>query len=88
MRGKLSRLEAFVNQLRDGQSSQSDVSHLTARVDEARGTRGDQTESNLVPLTGKLNLSENATRYVGGAHWEAIIDDVSLVANMTCSYEG
>ena len=80
MRDKIDRLENFVNRLRDSKMATGEVTTATIVKDESTPDVQQSATGRLSSLTGNLKLSESgATRYVGPANWESIIEDVSAV---------
>ena len=76
MRDKIDRLERFVNRISDARLSDRNInSESLLDADKDRENAVEQ----LAPLIGNLKLSDTGgTNYVSPAHWESIIEDVSV----------
>jgi hypothetical protein len=73
MRDKVDRLESFVSQLRQSEN-------LAAPTIAPNGLKTATDHGDLNQATGRLRLTDTGgVQYVGSAHWESIIEDISEV---------
>jgi hypothetical protein len=80
MREKIDRLEQFVSQMKETKDGSASTSPADGPAKASDASAEDPAQE-VVPLIGALRLSETGgTQYVGPGHWEAIIEDVSIVS--------